>query len=94
MKAIYVTDKTRMPTTDHFAILEFSSIHIPGDQRSKDAPGHGYPEHSEKVVTYRAYMDRAEWEAEIQRLELNKFSRPYSALIVTIPKIAIQVTVK
>lgn len=93
MKPILVTDKSRLPTTDHFAILEYSNIHIPGDQRSREAPGHGYPASNEPIVQYRAYLDRAEWEAEIQRLETSKFSRPYSAIIVTVPKITAHVTV-
>ena len=64
----YVTRLKDFPGKPHFAILEFSTIHVPGDQRSKDAPGHGYPAHYESVVAYRAFDDRDEWMAAITKL--------------------------
>jgi hypothetical protein len=65
--------KKDVPTDEHYAILEFSSIHIPGDQRSIDAPGHGYPERIEQVVKYIVFETRAEWEKEIGRRMASPF---------------------
>lgn len=37
----------QVPSEEHFAILvyEHSSVHVPGDERSRTNPGHGYPAH-------------------------------------------------
>lgn len=37
-----------------WAIVENSSVYIPGDERSRTNPGHGYPEHT---VTYDSYKE-------------------------------------
>lgn len=67
----YVTQKDRMPTEEHWAIITYSSVFIPGDERSRTHPGHGYPERYESVVTYKAYMDEDEWKNDISRMECN-----------------------
>ena len=44
-----------MPACEHWALYEFVSVTIPGDQRSRDFPGHGYPEsieHYVRVLTF------------------------------------------
>ena len=65
----YVNRKDEMPGGPHWAIIEFSTINIPGDERSRTHPGHGYPAHSEAVVKYRAYDTESEWAAEVEALE-------------------------
>jgi hypothetical protein len=55
-----------IPKAEHFAILEFSSINIPGDERSRTHPGHGYPTTTERVVRYLCFTNQAEWEAVIR----------------------------
>jgi hypothetical protein len=49
---------TDVPDTEHFAILfyEQSSIWVPGDERSRTNPGHGYPEHTEDTSRMRYYV--------------------------------------
>lgn len=64
---MYVTERDKVPKGNHYAIVEFDSITIPGDERSRTNPGHGYPEHSESVVRYVAFTDRAKWEEEIKQ---------------------------
>lgn len=71
---IFVTSKSKMPTEPHYAIVEFSSIHIPGDERSRTNPGHGYPAHSESVVNYRAFTDKEEWEKEVKEKADSQYS--------------------
>jgi hypothetical protein len=68
-RVIYVHKKEHAPKVEHWAIFKFSTINIPGDERSRQAPGHGYPAHDEPVVNYEAYLDQAEWVAEVSRLE-------------------------
>jgi hypothetical protein len=67
----WVYEKADVPTCEHYAIIEFSSIHIPGDQRSIDAPGHGYPESTERIVKYIVFKDAVEWIGEIKRRMMN-----------------------
>lgn len=57
----YVHDPRKMPKTEHWAILGQSSVHIPGDQRSIDAPGHGYPASTEYYITYEVYNTEAKF---------------------------------
>lgn len=92
-RPIYVTRKADMPEGSHYAILVFRSMHIPGDERSRTNPGHGYPERTEHVVEYQAYLDRAMWEEGIRALEARYPSVQYSALIVTVPKVRTQIVI-
>ena len=47
-----------IPEGPHYAVLVYSthSTHIPGDQRSRDAPGHGYPAHTETSNTVEHWV--------------------------------------
>jgi len=44
-----------IPIEEHWAIIKNESITIPGDERSRTAPGHGYPEHIEHYFSYEIY---------------------------------------
>jgi hypothetical protein len=63
----------------HFVILEFSSYHVPGDQRSRDAPGHGYHAHDVAYTRYMATQDKREWEREIAKKTLARV--PFVAFV-------------
>lgn len=39
---------------------------VPGDERSRIAPGHGYPEHTEHYATYEAFVDEGEFIAALE----------------------------
>jgi hypothetical protein len=54
-----------IPKGEHWAIIETSSITIPGDERSRTNPGHGYPEHSVEQIEYRAFKTKEEFEARL-----------------------------
>jgi hypothetical protein len=81
-----------IPEGHHYAILIFksTSVYIPGDERSRTNPGHGYPERTESYTTYEMSIthSRDEWVEAIQKLEKEKqdtrFSRasPYAAIEV------------
>jgi hypothetical protein len=62
----YVGSVNDLPEGEHFVILEFDSISIPGDERSRTHPGHGYPAHTETTVKYIVFNSREAWEAEIK----------------------------
>lgn len=62
----YISEKKDMPSGEHYAILEFSTISIPGDERSRTHPGHGYPASEERVVKYITYPDKETWMDEVR----------------------------
>lgn len=64
-----VTARNEIPKGKHWFILTFSSINIPGDERSRTNPGHGYPEHTEEITEYTAFTNKDEWTKEITKLE-------------------------
>jgi hypothetical protein len=42
----------------HFAVIVYktSSVFVPGDERSKECPGHGYPAHTEIYDTFEHWV--------------------------------------
>lgn len=44
----------------HPAIVVFTSVHIPGDERSRTCPGHGYPAEDRNICQYIVFKDDAE----------------------------------
>jgi hypothetical protein len=82
---IFVHGPADIPAVEHWAIFEGSSITTEADERSKTNPGHGYPASTERFVTYRAYLDQAEFEAEVRDLKSRQswFSSGFSAARVT-----------
>jgi hypothetical protein len=89
----YCTSKNEVPTIPHWAIITFSSICIPGDERSRTAPGHGYPEHYESTASYCAYTDETEWSKEVKRMSLEKNPENFVAVYVAPATITTKVEV-
>lgn len=77
---INITTPDQIPQEPHWAILTYSSIYVPGDERSRSNPGHGYPASTVKTVHYATYGDEEGWKREIERYE--KKGTPYSAMRV------------
>jgi hypothetical protein len=74
---------------DHYAIIVFDTIYIPGDERSRTNPGHGYPESTENRANYYVTTNKAEWEAEIIRYQNFKIN----FLAITAKKAEIKTTI-
>jgi len=70
-----------IPEGHHYAILIFKSqsVHIPGDERSRTNPGHGYPERTETYTSYEMSVthNREEWIRAIEKLEKEKSEARY-----------------
>ena len=81
----YVSTKNKARTTQHFAALVFSTIYIPGDERSRTNPGHGYPESNEPVVKYVAFDSREEMERWVLQQESRSYGRQSYQLIDATP---------
>lgn len=64
---VYVDRPNKVPVGEHWAILEGTSVWVPGDERSRQAPGHGYPEHTDYYLSYAAYLDEQKFKAELSR---------------------------
>jgi hypothetical protein len=77
---------------EHYAILVFSSVHIPGDERSRTCPGHGYPAHNEQVCQYLVFESKEAWEKEIAERTL-KQDKHFVPIVGRVPKVATSVNV-
>jgi hypothetical protein len=56
----YCSKKEDIPKTAHLAVLRFYTVHIPGDERSRTHPGHGYGPEDKAVVEYISFDSPAE----------------------------------
>lgn len=69
-----------IPAGEHLAVVYTDSIYIPGDERSRTNPGHGYPESTETRQVYKAFKDQADLERWISGHRNRRFvvlrSRP------------------
>lgn len=54
-----------LPSEEFLAILRPVSVTIPGDERSRQAPGHGYPEHTLSHWEIEVFQSESEWKAAI-----------------------------
>lgn len=82
-----------IPSGPHFAIITETSVHIPGDERSRTNPGHGYPEHTETYINYEAFTDRADWETRIAQMSQSLYSTAFRAISVTPATVETKVSV-
>lgn len=69
--------KTKFPKTvedlpdEFYGILTPVNVYIPGDERSRTNPGHGYPAHTEHYWNIQIFSAEENWRNEIVRLEQN-----------------------
>jgi len=89
--AKHVTKISDLPDEPHYVIITQTSIHVPGDERSRTNPGHGYPASTEYFLSYEAFGQREAWEAEIDRLSKSK--ERFRAFAVSPAKVNVTTTV-
>lgn len=65
MKNRFVNRIEKLPKGHGWAILRNKNIYVPGDERSRRHPGHGYPAHNEEVVSIEFFDDFAELEEQV-----------------------------
>lgn len=63
-----------IPKDAHWVIMKEESHHIPGDERSRTNPGHGYPASTVTSFTYESYLDEEEWKRDVSNLSLSEYS--------------------
>lgn len=88
----------KIPDNPHFAAIEFSSVHIEGDERSRQAPGHGYPAHDVTTLSYRAFENETEMQQWVEKQEEQKrrhgFGPNYRIIFVQPATIAVTTKVQ
>ena len=93
----YISDKSDVPATAHWALLEFDSIYIPGDERSRTNPGHGYPASSESTIKYIAFDSLDEMNSFLQKQLTSMFNKDiekYSEVYIQPKSISMNISVK
>ena len=86
-----IAQYSEIPKVPHFAIFTTRGIYVPGDERSRTNPGHGYPAYTEHALGYEAFDDRAEWEAAVARMK--ERNQPFSAAYVSPAVVKVNVAV-
>ena len=92
----WIHSKDEVPKEPHFAIIEFSSYYVEGDERSRTNPGHGYPGHTESKCEYIVFECEGEWKNEIEKRMLSKYTgsgQNFVAVRVTPASIATKINV-
>jgi len=51
-----------------YLLMTKTRIHVPGDQRSIDAPGHGYPAHTDTYDCVEVFEDEVKLKDKIKKL--------------------------
>lgn len=101
--AVKITSPDAIPSQRHFAILVFktTSTHVPGDERSRTNPGHGYPAHDVVDTSYEywAIGEKKDLEGAIKFLEERKKESylepdPYRVVEVRPVEVKIEIEVK
>ncbi len=61
-----------IPDVEHWAIFQTDGVFIPGDERSRTNPGHGYPAETRNFISYHAYLTKEKLVQTITELEQEK----------------------
>ena len=61
----YCSEKKDVPAEEHWAVLKFVNVYVPGDERSQSCPGHGYPASNERHCDYLYFPTQEELESWI-----------------------------
>lgn len=69
----YVPTSPTVTTRDKYAVIVKESIYIPGDERSRTNPGHGYPAHTETYEKIHVFDDADALKDWVRRNERASF---------------------
>lgn len=90
----YVNSPSDIPRKPHWAIIRSESVFIPGDERSRTAPGHGYPERTEYYIKYEVYYNEEDFKKALENNAKSMYSSPILGMYVdtfytTVPKVEV-----
>jgi hypothetical protein len=86
----FVHQVSDVPDTEHWVIVKTDGVFIPGDERSRTNPGHGYPERTQNFLSYNVYFTEAKLLEAIEELEKPQYGgnrTAYKVLRVTPVKV-------
>lgn len=83
-----------LPTDPFWILMWDDSIQIPGDERSRTNPGHGYPASTEYFVRMKTFTDKDELKAEIETLMMPEFGERKKFKVVGATNIMIETRVE
>lgn len=84
-----------LPDKEFYAILTPKSVVVPGDERSRTNPGHGYPEHTVSGWEIEVFPNKLAWENEIKMLESNiHYRKIFKAVKITPAKITSTISIE
>lgn len=86
-----------IPSEPHWAILIFAtkSVYVEGDERSRTAPGHGYPAHTDVYPTYEYWAVKSEDVlkkaiAELEEASKKDYSKPGPYVVISVKKLSVK----
>jgi len=86
-KSKHISRIADIPDGEHWVAIEDHSVHVPGDQRSIDYPGHGYPAHTERSISMLLFDDKEAMESWIKHQEAQYTKRSYKILHIRTPQV-------
>lgn len=79
---------------EFFAVVVDKSYTVPGDERSRTCPGHGYPEHSVNYKEFIEFNSEADFRAWVEREETRAFGKTtYRAIACRPVKVSTRVEI-
>lgn len=72
----YAHQCSDIPKSEHWVILESDSVTIPGDERSRTNPGHGYPESTNHYLSYEVYLTKEKFQESLTHKLSQKWGKP------------------
>lgn len=91
---MYVSNVDEIPDGEHWVIVENRNILVPGDERSRTNPGHGYPEHTEHAMTMIVFETKEDMEESVRTREGRLFGKKdYKVLLVRTPRITTHLSI-
>lgn len=66
------------PAKEKYAVVYQEHTHVPGDERSRTHPGHGYPAHTETHNVFKGFDTEPEFLDWVKRAKLGEYGMPRS----------------
>jgi hypothetical protein len=71
-----ITDVGNLPAGEHWVILTNRTEAIPGDERSRTNPGHGYPASTLRYIEYEVFLIEADFRKTLAERLANDVKYP------------------
>ena len=65
----YVNQVSDVPDKEHWVIVKTDGVYVPGDERSRTNPGHGYPAETRNFLSYQVYFTEEKLLEAVKELE-------------------------